>query len=136
SKVAQDLFTFTPAETALALELANGLSLEEAALKLGITRNTGRAHLRSIFAKTGIKRQAELVKVLLNSIVSLGPGEIAEVEERPAPVIIQPERRFTSDRSEEHTSELQSRENLVCRLLLAKKKDTTTARDKTHDADE
>src|SRR5690606_40415117 len=27
------------------------------------------------------------------------------------------------DRSEEHTSELQSRENLVCRLLLEKKKD-------------
>src|SRR5690606_41038704 len=26
------------------------------------------------------------------------------------------------NRSEEHTSELQSRENLVCRLLLAKKK--------------
>src|SRR5690606_41230648 len=30
------------------------------------------------------------------------------------------------NRSEEHTSELQSRENLVCRLLLEKKKDTTT----------
>src|SRR5690606_41704942 len=28
----------------------------------------------------------------------------------------------TRDRSEEHTSELQSRENLVCRLLLEKKK--------------
>src|SRR5690606_42071903 len=28
----------------------------------------------------------------------------------------------TIDRSEEHTSELQSRENLVCRLLLEKKK--------------
>src|SRR5690606_41318874 len=28
----------------------------------------------------------------------------------------------TYDRSEEHTSELQSRENLVCRLLLEKKK--------------
>src|SRR5690606_41667335 len=28
-------------------------------------------------------------------------------------------------RSEEHTSELQSREKLVCRLLLEKKKDTT-----------
>src|SRR5690606_24871684 len=27
-----------------------------------------------------------------------------------------------NDRSEEHTSELQSRENLVCRLLLEKKK--------------
>src|SRR5690606_42021423 len=28
---------------------------------------------------------------------------------------------FYADRSEEHTSELQSRENLVCRLLLEKK---------------
>src|SRR5207302_7032110 len=31
---------------------------------------------------------------------------------------------FASRRSEEHTSELQSRENLVCRLLLEKKKKT------------
>src|SRR5690606_41414144 len=30
-------------------------------------------------------------------------------------------------RSEEHTSELQSRENLVCRLLLEKKKNTKSA---------
>src|SRR2546427_9428618 len=29
---------------------------------------------------------------------------------------------FISDRSEEHTSELQSQSNLVCRLLLEKKK--------------
>src|SRR5690606_29918870 len=32
-------------------------------------------------------------------------------------------------RSEEHTSELQSRENLVCRLLLEKKKDTDRSAD-------
>src|SRR5690606_33345987 len=31
---------------------------------------------------------------------------------------------ITLERSEEHTSELQSRENLVCRLLLEKKKTT------------
>src|SRR5690606_42035817 len=31
------------------------------------------------------------------------------------------ERLWFPDRSEEHTSELQSRENLVCRLLLEKK---------------
>src|SRR5690606_41872731 len=31
---------------------------------------------------------------------------------------------FMVGRSEEHTSELQSRENLVCRLLLEKKKST------------
>src|SRR5256886_8381541 len=30
------------------------------------------------------------------------------------------------DRSEEHTSELQSQSNLVCRLLLEKKKQTNT----------
>src|SRR5207302_3257997 len=33
-----------------------------------------------------------------------------------------PVRRLPPRRSEEHTSELQSRENLVCRLLLEKKK--------------
>src|SRR5690606_41657009 len=32
---------------------------------------------------------------------------------------------LTRPRSEEHTSELQSRENLVCRLLLEKKKKNT-----------
>src|SRR2546430_12664148 len=41
-------------------------------------------------------------------------------------------RRSTSDfaplRSEEHTSELQSQSNLVCRLLLEKKKDRTAIR--------
>src|SRR2546427_4160543 len=35
-------------------------------------------------------------------------------------------RRATIARSEEHTSELQSQSNLVCRLLLEKKKKITT----------
>src|SRR5690606_42151565 len=34
--------------------------------------------------------------------------------------------RIRATRSEEHTSELQSRENLVCRLLLEKKKQKST----------
>src|SRR5690606_40370108 len=34
----------------------------------------------------------------------------------------------TTTRSEEHTSELQSRENLVCRLLLEKKKDAVASK--------
>src|SRR5436309_11346433 len=37
-------------------------------------------------------------------------------------------------RSEEHTSELQSRENLVCRLLLEKKKQTCRAERQPHRA--
>src|SRR5436309_8081843 len=35
--------------------------------------------------------------------------------------------RDDRQRSEEHTSELQSRENLVCRLLLEKKKEETNS---------
>src|SRR5690606_41405102 len=34
---------------------------------------------------------------------------------------------WLQQRSEEHTSELQSRENIVCRLLLEKKKNTNDA---------
>lgn len=71
-KLAQQLFQLTPAETALAIELANGLSLEEAAEALGIRRNTARAHLRSIFSKTGVRRQTELVRIFLNSVAWLG----------------------------------------------------------------
>src|SRR3712207_7265527 len=37
-----------------------------------------------------------------------------------------PDRRPEQDRSEEHTSELQSRQYLVCRLLLEKKKPINT----------
>src|SRR5690606_41840525 len=41
------------------------------------------------------------------------------------PLVLLCPRRHLSSRSEEHTSELQSRENLVCRLLLEKKKQAT-----------
>src|SRR5690606_41475097 len=40
--------------------------------------------------------------------------------------------RNGSPRSEEHTSELQSRENLVCRLLLEKKKNKSQTRLSEH----
>src|SRR5690606_40096036 len=46
---------------------------------------------------------------------------------RGAPLHLVP-RREGVERSEEHTSELQSRENLVCRLLLEKKKTKTKDR--------
>ena len=72
TRLAQELFHLTPAETALAIQLANGLSLEEAAEALNIRRNTARAHLRSIFSKTGVRRQTELVRLFLNSVAWLG----------------------------------------------------------------
>ena len=85
SSVAKELFDFTPAETALALELANGLSLEDTAEKLGIMRNTARAHLRAIFSKTGVRRQAELVRVMLNSVVALSGNVVGPVGAAKAP---------------------------------------------------
>src|SRR5690606_41669538 len=52
----------------------------------------------------------------------LGAVEAAE-KNLIVPVLIGPEEKIrAAARSEEHTSELQSRENLVCRLLLEKKK--------------
>jgi DNA-binding CsgD family transcriptional regulator/PAS domain-containing protein len=73
--IARQLFDFTPAEAHLAIELLNGLSLDEAAEKLGILRNTGRAHLRAIFSKTGVTRQSALVRVLLNGVLGLSTIE-------------------------------------------------------------
>src|SRR2546427_7771776 len=42
-------------------------------------------------------------------------------------IVFDPEKLSYEDRSEEHTSELQSQSNLVCRLLLEKKKKTRLA---------
>ena len=66
------LFDLTPAEASLALLLTNGLTLDEAAEESGISKNTARTHLRSIFSKTGVTRQATLVRILLGSVVPMG----------------------------------------------------------------
>ncbi|ENO94135.1 LuxR family transcriptional regulator [Thauera sp. 28] len=71
AEAVRQLFNLTPTETAVALKLADGTSLEEAAEALGIRRNTARAHLRAIFSKTGVRRQTELVRILLNSVAPL-----------------------------------------------------------------
>lgn len=66
------LFGLTRMEAALALLLTEGLTLDEAAEKLDVRRNTARTHLRSIFCKTGVTRQTMLVRLLLNSVLTLG----------------------------------------------------------------
>lgn len=68
----QKLFGLTQKEARLALLLANGRTLQEAANELDISLNTARAHLRAIFAKTGIDRQTRLVRAILTSVASLG----------------------------------------------------------------
>lgn len=55
----------TPREANLAELLARDLTLTDAAAALGITRENARTHLKRIFSKTGTRRQAELVSLVL-----------------------------------------------------------------------
>ncbi|HSW20853.1 MAG TPA: helix-turn-helix transcriptional regulator [Ramlibacter sp.] len=73
--VVQQMLGLTRSEAVLALQLADGLSLDEAAQALAIQRNTARAHLRAIFSKAGVTRQSELVRILLNSVAVLAHGQ-------------------------------------------------------------
>ena len=57
-------FALTPAETRLALALAGGMRLREAAERNGVRLSTARVQLKSIFWKTETHRQAELVALL------------------------------------------------------------------------
>src|SRR2546422_5388211 len=67
---------------------------------------------------------AELMQIKVKMLLPQAPGE--EEEEDPRAELVRrllEYKRFK--RSEEHTSELQSRLHLVCRLLLEKKKQDT-----------
>ena len=66
------LFELTPAEANLATLLARGLSLAQVSVAQNVSQHTARAQLKSIFAKTGVSRQAELVRLVLKSVASLG----------------------------------------------------------------
>lgn len=57
-------FRLTPAEAKLASALATGEPLDRICEQLEISKQTGRNQLKSIFAKTGTRRQAELVLVM------------------------------------------------------------------------
>jgi DNA-binding CsgD family transcriptional regulator len=65
-------FGLTPAEARLALHLVVGESLRSAAVKLSITYETARTHLKNIFGKTGTRRQAELVIAIVTALPACG----------------------------------------------------------------
>lgn len=64
----QTLLDVTRAEAKLAAALANGETLKSYAENAGISNNTARGQLSSIFNKTGMKRQAELVAHIWRSV--------------------------------------------------------------------
>jgi len=67
----QELFKLTPAEAKLAVLLTNGFTIENISAELSISAHTVRAHLRSIFSKTHVSRQSELIRLILSSAASL-----------------------------------------------------------------
>jgi DNA-binding CsgD family transcriptional regulator len=60
------LYGLTRAECRVALLLSDGRAPKEIASKIGVTENTVRSQIKNIYNKTGVKRQSELVRLLLN----------------------------------------------------------------------
>ncbi len=58
-------YGLTPAEARVAARVALGQTLEEIGLAMRVKPPTLRTHLRNIFGKTGTRRQAELVSLVL-----------------------------------------------------------------------
>lgn len=84
--VLQQQFDLTPAQARLAAALAAGDSLEDYARHAGVTVNTARTTLKSVFARTGCRRQAELVLMLTGSVAALSmPTMVASAPAQPAP---------------------------------------------------
>ncbi|XHS00123.1 hypothetical protein ACFB49_17210 [Sphingomonas sp. DBB INV C78] len=88
-------FGLTAAEASLAHHLVEGLTIAEAACAMHIQTQTARAYLKQVFSKTNTHRQADLVRVILNSIVRLravaappsnGGGSFSHLGAKRAPV--------------------------------------------------
>jgi len=59
------IFGLTKAEASLALAITNGMTATEYSAMHGISINTAYSQIKEILAKTGTRRQAELVKLVL-----------------------------------------------------------------------
>lgn len=66
-----NLFGLTLQEARLALHISHGVTIREAATLLGLTLETTRLYSKRIYAKTGTRGQADLVRLILASIVAL-----------------------------------------------------------------
>ena len=65
------LYKLAPSEARLAAYLCRGLTLDEISEELELSKNTLKSQLRSCFTKTGVSRQAELIR-----LINTGPAGI------------------------------------------------------------
>lgn len=75
SHLLRSAFGLSSAEARLALALANGSTLQEHADLQGVTVQTVRTQLQSIFDKTDSRRQPELVRALMAALSIVTPPE-------------------------------------------------------------
>lgn len=68
------LYGMSAAEGRLTRQLAQGKTLEEASRALRVSINTVRSQLQSVFAKTGVSRQAELLHAIFSGPLWLDRG--------------------------------------------------------------
>jgi DNA-binding CsgD family transcriptional regulator len=71
-KYLQRLYNLTPAEAAVAVRILRGEGLQAVADGLRITLATVCTHRQRVFEKTGTKRQAELVRLILEGAAGIG----------------------------------------------------------------
>lgn len=67
------LFSLSAGEARLALALCRGMTIAEAATEFGLAVGTARNYCKSIFAKTGARGQPDLVRIIMRSVLAIGP---------------------------------------------------------------
>ena len=66
-----ELFNLSTREAGLAIAICRGLSIREAAGQIGLTEQSAREYTKRIYAKTGTRGQADLVRLILTSVVAI-----------------------------------------------------------------
>jgi DNA-binding CsgD family transcriptional regulator len=61
-----ELYGLTPTQARIALEFARGHSYKQVARRLRISEETVRSHVKVIYPRTGVNRQADLVRLVLS----------------------------------------------------------------------
>jgi pimeloyl-ACP methyl ester carboxylesterase/DNA-binding CsgD family transcriptional regulator len=91
-ELAQSALGLTAAEARLASKLATGRQIADASVELGISPHTARTQLKAIFAKTGARRQSELIGIL-GKVAAFGHADAPKAK---AAQVLGPPRRFVT----------------------------------------